>query len=91
MENENDSELDDKNISNSECAFQLDYSNQSLKENKKFQKWKIQMLKKYGNDAKLFKCKNDNCYFYGSNKEAKLILMAQLIAQNVVDQFVIIA
>ena len=71
MENENDSELDDKNISNSECAFQLDYSNQSLKENKKFQKWKIQMLKKYGNDAKLFKCKNDNCYFYGSNKECK--------------------
>ena len=71
MENENDSELDDKNISNSECVFQLDYSNQSLKENKKFQKWKIQMLKKYGNDAKLFKCKNDNCYFYGSNKECK--------------------
>ena len=44
MENENDSELYDKNISNYENEFKLDYSNQSLKENKKFQNWKIQML-----------------------------------------------
>ena len=71
MENENDNELCDKNIYNSECAFKLDYSNQSLKENKEFQNWKIQMLKRYGNDAKLFKCKYDNCYFYGTNKECK--------------------
>ena len=71
MENENDNELCDKNIYNSECAFKLDYSNQSLKENKEFQNWKIQMLERYGNDAKLFKCKYDNCYFYGTNKECK--------------------
>ena len=71
MENENNSELCDKNISNSECAFKLDYPNQPLKENKKFQNWKIQMLKRYGKDAKLFKCNYDNCYFYGTNKECR--------------------
>ena len=56
---------------NYECVFKLDYSNQSLKGNKEFQNWKIRMLKRYGNDAKLFKCKYDNCYFYGTNKECK--------------------
>ena len=71
MENENDSELYNKNISNPECAFKLDYSNQSLKDNIEFQNWKIQMIKRYGNDAKLFKCKHDNCYFYETNKECK--------------------
>ena len=56
---------------NDECVFKLDYSNQSLKGNKEFQNWKARMLKRYGNDAKLFKCTYDNCYFYGINKECK--------------------
>ena len=71
MENEIDRDLCDENKSNSEFAFKLDYSNQTLKGNKQFQDWKIRMLKIYGNNAKLFRCKYDNCYFYQSNKECK--------------------
>ena len=72
---ENDENIKDNNIiDNSELilknGFQLDYAGQSLN-NSKFINWKIDMFKKYGKDAKLFKCKNENILFYVSKKECE--------------------
>ena len=64
MENEYNSEIRDK-------YFKMDYFGQLLKGNNKFNEFKKQKLLKYGNDAKLFKCKFDNIYFYISNKNCK--------------------
>ena len=67
MENDNNaielsSEIIGSNVDNN--IFQLEYQNQVLDNNIKFQKWKNSMLKKYGSDAKLFKCKKDNILFF---------------------------
>ena len=77
---ENDENINNNNIiDNSELilknGFKLDYVGQSLN-NSKFIKWKAEMYKKYGKDAKLFKCKNKNILFYVSKKECKSQLYA---------------
>lgn len=54
---------------NLECFFNYDYDNQKMDNNIKFQEWKNSMIKKYGNDAKLFKCQRDKLYFYSSYKD----------------------
>ena len=46
--------------------FQLDYKNQNIENSNYFKKWKDSKLKKYGNNAKLFKCSLDNCLFISS-------------------------
>ena len=65
MENEITSPM----ISNE--IFILDYKGQLLKNNKKFDSWKKEQLKKYGSNAKLYKCKQDNGYFYSPTKNNK--------------------
>ena len=50
-------------------AFKLDYSYQDISKNNDFQKWKNLMIKKYGREGVLFKCKKDNIYFYSTKEE----------------------
>ena len=69
MENEKENYLIDINGEKIENIFKLDYKEQSLKDNSKFNSWRNTMLQKYGNDAKLFKCSYDKIYFYSSNKK----------------------
>ena len=68
MENEFQANLTEKEDINPPNIFKLDYEGQSLKDNIKFELWKTKMLNKYGNNAKLYKCKIDNIYFYSSIK-----------------------
>ena len=59
--------------------FRLDYKGQSLKDNLKFNSWKNQMFKKYGNDAKLFKCSFDSIYFYCTNESFRKLPLCSSI------------
>lgn len=52
-------------------CFKMDYANQMLNNNVEFIKWKNSMKKKYGNDAKMFKCSKDNLLFYNSYNDCK--------------------
>ena len=52
--------------------FQLDFSKQTIKGNRKFEEFKKQKLNELGKDAKLFHCKNDNIYFYVSKAECEM-------------------
>ena len=54
---------------NLESIFTIDYADQNLDNNIKFQEWKNSMIKKYGNDAKLFKCEKDKILFYSNYKD----------------------
>ena len=47
-------------------AFKFDYPDQNFDKDIKYQEWKNSMIKKYGKDAKLFKCLKDKIYFYSS-------------------------
>ena len=71
MEIEYESNLIDNNSKCSENIFKLDYKDQSLKSNSLFNTWKNKMLLKYGRDAKLFKCKSENLFFYIPYQEYK--------------------
>ena len=50
-------------------TFSLQYPDQKLKNNPSYEKWRQLMLKKYGNDAKEFKCIKDNILFYTSKND----------------------
>ena len=72
MENELvESNLSQNNTSRSDEVFKLDYENLKLENNTHFDNWKNEMLKKYGNDAKLFNCIYDNLYFYVPYNDCK--------------------
>ena len=71
MENEKESQLNEINILESNNVFQLEYDNQSLKRSKNFIDWENKMKKKFGKDAKLFKCVYDNIYYFATNEECK--------------------
>ena len=43
--------------------FKLDFPNQNIERNRKFEEFKKQKLNELGKDAKLLFCKNDNIYF----------------------------
>ena len=67
MENEKDnSNLIDINSKVSDIVFIPDYVGQSINNNISFLNWKESMLKKYGSNAKLFKCLKDNIFYYTS-------------------------
>ena len=67
MENENkEKELYEQDSDN---IFSFEYKGQKGKNNQIYRKWENSMFEKYGNDAKLFYCKNDDIFFYVSNKE----------------------
>ena len=53
----------------SDNIFQLEYWNQSLKNNIKFIKWKESLFKKYNNNLKIFRCKKDKILFYPKYKK----------------------
>lgn len=53
--NENENGIDE--------VYKLDYDNQNFKNNVKYQEWKKFMIDKYGNNIKIFKCKNDRILF----------------------------
>ena len=65
MENEKDTNnfIDEKE-SEFNYIYYLDYVDQKIDNNINFQKWKISVLKKYGNNSKLFRCIKDKIYFY---------------------------
>ena len=72
MENNGiDEVLNESKEHNSYNQFKLDYNNQQLEGNIKFQKWKNLMIAQYGRNAKLFKCLNDDVLFYSFNKDCK--------------------
>ena len=55
--------LKDKNI------FKLDYENQNVNNNINYLYWKDSILKKYGNDIKIFKCNKCKILFYSQNED----------------------
>ena len=61
-ENKNDNIIETNILNNN--IFKLDYLNQKFESNTKYIKWNQLMLKEYGNNIKLFKCKIDNILFY---------------------------
>ena len=66
MENESVLELNEIKYQNSAEFFKIDFPGQNLEGNNKFIEFQKQKLSQYGKDAKLFKCKYDNLYFYVS-------------------------
>ena len=66
MENNN---FNENNLLEKENIFIHDYFNQKIQNNNKFKIWENLMLKKYGNNARLFKCIVDKIYFYISNED----------------------
>ena len=68
MENDIKNE-NDENLIDIKDYFLLDFAEQTIKGNRKFEMFKKKKLDELGKDAKLFHCKNDNIYFYVSKKE----------------------
>ena len=68
MENDKNEKF---NNFDSEFAFILDYKEQNLNNNIGYKNWETSMIKKFGNNARLFKCSKDNLLFYTSNQECK--------------------
>ena len=60
MENERNENI----INLKDNIFSLEYSEQNITNNKKYKKWEESKLKIYGNDAKLFRCIQDNILFF---------------------------
>ena len=56
---------------NASNYFMLDYINQKKNSSPDYRKWENSMFKKYGKNAKLFKCTLDNCLFYVSYNDYK--------------------
>ena len=69
---ENESKLN-QNIINKENKFEIEYFGQNLNKNESFIQWQTEMKKIYGRDAKLFKCKKDKIFYYGSSNDCKKI------------------
>lgn len=65
MENEQNKNFIQSNEELSDI-FKIDYGTQNLEKNILYQKWSQLMLRKYGKDAKLFRCINDNILFYST-------------------------
>ena len=61
--NENENGIDE--------VYKLDYDNQNFENNVKYQEWKKFMIDKYGNNIKIFKCKNDRILFCIKDCELK--------------------
>jgi len=55
--------------SESNDIFKLEYKGQLIKDNAKFKAFKKEKIKKYGSNAKLYHCKNENLYFYVPTKK----------------------
>jgi len=62
-ENKNNNIIEEKLLNNNNI-FKFEYFNQNLSNNIKFIKWNQLMIKEYGINIKLFKCRVDNIFFY---------------------------
>ena len=71
MENDTRS-INNENLIDINDYFKLDFVEQTLKGNRKFEEFKRQKLNELGKNAKLFHCKNDNVYFYVSKEECEI-------------------
>ena len=71
MENDTRS-INNENLIDINDYFKLDFVEQTLKGNRKFEVFKRQKLNELGKNAKLFHCKNDNVYFYVSKEECEI-------------------
>ena len=71
MENDIGS-INNENLVDIKDYFQLDFAEQTIQGNRKFEEFKKQRLNEFGKDAKLFHCKNDNIIFYVSKKACKI-------------------
>ena len=69
MENDEKAMSAEENIIDEDNIFIPDYFGQKVKNSKLFKNWENSMLKKYGNNAVLIYCSEDDLYFYSSNKE----------------------
>ena len=87
MENDIKDYLTNINKMKSDNIFKLDYNEQSLKNNLKFNSWKNIMLQKYGNDVK---CSYDGLYFYYTNESFRNLPLCSSIYPSSVNLFVII-
>ena len=74
MENILEDNIKDNNEIINDNFFKLEYKGQSVESSSKFQTWKKKMLKKYGNNSKIYKCKADNTYFYASIEKTSFSL-----------------
>ena len=61
----------ERNESNLDNIFKLEFKDQNYKNNLKFISWRDSMIRKFGRNAKLFKCILDNILFYTTNKDCK--------------------
>ena len=75
--------------SESPRIFQITYAGERLNNNPKFQKWKTEMFKIYGDDAEFFKCLIDNIIFSTPFDEYKIFHFIYAIVQYVKLQLVI--
>ena len=69
---ENDSNII-QNWINRENKFEVEYFGQNLNKKELFIQWQNEMKKIYGNDAKLFLCKNDKIFYYRRSSDCKKI------------------
>ena len=69
MENDEKAMNTKENIIDKNNIFIPDYFGQKVKNSKLFKNWENSMIKKYGNNAVLIYCPEDDLYFYSSNKE----------------------
>jgi len=67
MENENNL-IDNQGTQD---FFKFEFKEQNSNNNVNFKRWKNLMLKKFGNNAKLFKCPRDEIVFYSSDYDCK--------------------
>ena len=88
MENYIKDYLTNINKMKSDNIFKLDYNEQSLKNNLKFNSWKNIMLQKYGNDVK---CSYDGLYFHCINESFRNLPLCSSIYPSSFNLFVIIA
>ncbi len=67
---ENDKEKNINLIINNDLpstsVFKLDYIEQNVNDNFKYQKWKEIKSKEFGNNSKQFKCNKDKILFYST-------------------------
>lgn len=62
----------EKNDFDFNYIYNLDYEDQKLDDNIDFKKWQILVLKKFGNNSKLFRCMKDKILFYAKYENCLL-------------------
>ena len=69
MENDKNELINNENLMSSD-VFKIEYIDQKLDNNTKFQNWKKDMRNIYGNKLKIIKCPKDIIYFCTNKNES---------------------